>query len=364
MVAWREGPPRDPAAWLYAVAARRALDAGRRRRTREGAPLDAPEREPTPEEALMASQTPIPDERLRLIFVCCHPAIAPESRAALTLQVVGGLTAETIARAFLLPEATVAQRLVRAKRKIKAAGVPFEVPGREGWAERLEAVLATLEIAYAGAHADAALAGDGADFGLEVVRLSGALAELLPWEAEVLALAALVRLAEARRAARVDGQGAMVPLSEQDVRLWEEDMLAEGEALLARAARLAGRGPYQLMAAIHAAHASRRRTGATPWAAIVGLYDALRLFRPGPVTEVNRAAALAEAQGAEAGLKALEAAAAGRALEGWLPYQAARADMLARLGRGGAAADAYGAALRLGPGPAERRWLQARRDAL
>jgi RNA polymerase sigma-70 factor (ECF subfamily) len=225
-------------------------------------------------------------------------------------------------------------------------------------------VLATLEVAYAGAHADAALAGDEAEFGLEVLRLSAALAEMLPWEAEVLAFAALVRLAEARRGARVGADGAMIPLSAQDPRLWDEAMMAEGEALLGRAARLAGRGPYQLLAAIHAAHAGRRWTGETPWSAIVGLYDALAAYRPGPVTAVNRAAALAEAQGPAAGLAALEAAAGERSLEGWLPYQAARAAMLAGLGRCGEAAAAYQAALSLSPGAAERLWLQARRDSL
>jgi RNA polymerase sigma-70 factor (ECF subfamily) len=326
--------------------------------------LDEPPPEPTPEELLMAAQTPIPDERLRLIFVCCHPAIAPEARAALTLQVVGGLTAAEIAAIFLLPEAPEAQRLVRAKRKIKAAGVPFEVPGRDGWPERLEAVLATLEIAYARAYADAALAGDGAEFGLEVVRLSGVLAELLPWEPEVLALAALVRFAEARRPARLDGLGAMVPLSEQDVRLWDRDVIATGETLLRRAGRLPGAGPYQLMAAVHAAHVSRARSGVTPWAAILALYDALLAFRPGAVTQVNRAVAMAEVQGAEAGLAALAAAGASRPLDGWLPYQVARAALLAEAGRPREAAAALEAALALGPGPAERRYLERRRPQL
>lgn len=362
--AWRLEVPRDPAAWLYAVASRRALDLRRRARTRAGAVLDPPAPDPTPEELLMAADQPIPDERLRLIFVCCHPALAPEARVALTLKVVGGLSVERIARAFLVSESTLAQRLVRAKAKIKAAGVPYEIPGREAWHERLEAVLAALEIAYAQAHADAALAGEAAEFGLEVVRLSGVLAELLPDEPEVLALAALVRLAEARRPARLDGDGAMVPLTEQDPTLWDRRRLHEGEALLARAAALSERGPYQLMAAIHAAHADRARTGRTPWPAIVRLYDALEAYRPTAVTVVNRAVALAEVEGPLAGLAALAEAADARSLDAWLPYQAARGALLARAGRRTEAAEAYDAALALDPGPAEALHLRKARAAL
>lgn len=361
---WRTSVPDDPAAWLYAVAVRRALDLRRRARTRADAVFDPPAPDPTPEELLMAADHPVPDERLRLIFVCCHPALAPEARVALTLKTVGGLSVERIARAFLVPEPTLAQRLVRAKAKIKAAGVPFDIPGRDAWPERLSAVLATLEIAYAQAHEDAALAGEAAEFGLEVVRLSGVLAELLPEEPEVLALAALVRLAEARRPARLDQHGAMIALGDQDVALWDAPLNAAGEALLARAAVLDGRGPYQIMAAVHAAHASRARTGATPWPAILQLYDALWIFRPTAVTAVNRAVALAEVQGPLAGLTALAEAADGRTIEAWLPFQAARAALLARAGRTAEAAAAYDAALALDPGPAERLYLQGRRAAL
>ena len=364
VAAWAKAPPRDPAAWLYAAALRKALDLRRRSAVRARAAHDPPPPEPTPEELLMAADQPLPDERLRLIFVCCHPGIAPEARAALTLKVVGGLTTERIARAFLTSEPTLAQRLVRAKRKIRDAGVPFEVPTRAAWGERLEAVLATLEIAYAQAYEDAALANEAADFGLDVVRLSGLLAELLPEEPEVLALAALVRLAESRRRARLDEHGAMVPLTEQDPVLWDEALIAEGERLLHRAARLNRPGPYQLMAALHGAHASRRRSGVTPWPAIVQLYDLLRAYRPLAVTEVNRAVALAAAESPEAGLAALEEAARGRALDGWLPFQVARAALLERTGRMEEAAAAYATALALGPPPAERVYLGRRAAAL
>jgi len=364
VAAWRAKPPRDPGAWLYATAVRKALDLLRRERVRAAAAHDAPAPDPTPEEILMAGQQPLPDERLRLIFVCCHPSIAPEARAALTLKTVAGLSVERIARAFLISEPALAQRLVRAKRKIREAGVPFEVPGREAWPGRLDAVLATLEIAYAQAYEDAALAGEGAEFGLDVVRLSGLLAELLPGEPEVLAFAALVRLAEGRRRARLDEHGAMAPLSEHDTTLWDEPMLAEGERLLAVATRLNGVGPYHLMAAVHAAHARRRRTGLTPWRTILQLYDLLLTFRPTPVTAVNRAVALGEAEGPQAGLEALDAAAAGRELQGWLPYQAARADLLARCGRGEEARAAYAAALALDPAPAERMFLEQRASRL
>ena len=309
----------------------------------------------------MAADEPIPDERLRLIFVCCHPAIAPDARAALTLKVVCGLSTERLARAFLVAEPAMLQRITRAKRKIRDAGVPFEVPGREAWPERLEAVLATLEIAYAQAYEDAALAGDAAGFAAEVLRLSGILAELAPDEPEALGLAALVRFAEARRPARLDDTGAMVPPDQQDTALWRADIIEEGGRLLDRAANLRHTGPRQIMATIHAAHLSRAEGRPTPWAEIAGLYDVLIQMRPNVVTAVNRAVALGEAAGAEAGLEALARACAP---QDWLPYQAARAGLCAKAGRSAEAAKALKAALALGPAPAERLFLQRRLSAL
>jgi RNA polymerase sigma-70 factor (ECF subfamily) len=355
--AWPVQPPRDPAAWLWRAALRRALDAKRRAAVRDRAVIDEPAPLPTPEEALMAADEPIPDERLKLIFVCCHPAIAPESRAALTLKVVCGLSTERLSRAFFVGEPAMLQRITRAKAKIAAAGVPFEVPTREAWPERLEAVLTTLEIAYAQAYEDAALAGETAGFAAEVVRLSGLLAELVPREPEVLGLAALVRFAEARRPARLDDLGAMLPPAEQDVALWNRRLIAEGAALLDRAAACGRSGPRQILAAIHACHCARAETGATVWADIAALYEVLAELRPGTPAAVNRAVAIGETLGPEAGLAELAKIAGA---EAWLPYQAALAGLSAKAGRRDAARAAYAAALALHPAPAERLYLQGR----
>ncbi|WP_372783825.1 RNA polymerase sigma factor [Phenylobacterium sp.] len=360
----RDGVPRDPAAWLYAVGRRRAFDIGRRTKVRETAVHDAPEPAPNPETILMAAFEPIPDERLRLIFVCCHPALAPEARIALTLRTLCGLSVERIARAWLTTEVAMLQRLTRAKRKIRDARIGFEIPEPDAWGERLDAVLATLEIAYAQAYEDAALASDAADLAAETLRLSGLLAELLPEEPEVLGLAALVRLTESRRPARLDAAGAMIPLSEQDVRLWDGRLIAEAVALMRRAAELGRSGPYQLMAAIHAAHASRLEIGTTPWSDVVTLYDILMAVRPSAVTAVNRAVAVAEAQSAEAGLAALATVEGPERLAAWLPYQAARAGLYAKAGRDAEAAEALKAALALHPAPAERLFLERRLAAL
>ena len=361
---WAHDPPDDPAAWLYAVARRRGLDRLRRRATAVAFRPDDPVPSPTPEDQAMSLDDPIPDERLRLIFVCCHPAVAPDVRAALTLRTVCGLTTAEIAHAFLLPEPTLAQRLVRAKRKIAGAGVPFEVPAPERWPERIDAVLSTLEIAYAQAHSDAALAGPHADFAGEILTLSALLARLAPHDAEVQAFAATVRLAEARRPARLDPDGAMTPLMDQDVRDWNADLITEGQSYLAASAARSREtrrvpGPRALQAAIHAAHASRAKSGITPWRAILGLYDALLSLRNDPVVQTNRAVALAEVEGPAAALSVLDTVPA----PDWLPWRAARADMLARLGHGEAAIVEYDAALALGPSPAESLFLKRSRAA-
>lgn len=358
-----DGPtvPADPAAWLYAVARRWALDRLRRRSTAAGHRPDEPPPDPTPEDHVLALEQPIADERLRLIFVCCHPAVAPEVRAALTLRTVCGLTTSEVATAFLTSEATLAQRLVRAKRKIAQAGVPFEVPEPEAWPERMDAVLSTLEIAYAKAHADAAGATEHAGFAREVLGLTVLLARLAPADAEVQALAATVRFAEARRPARLDADGAMRPLTEQYVREWNGVLIAEAEGYLARSAAIGTKpGPRALQAAIHGAHASRAKTGVTPWQAILCLYDALLLQRDDPVIRTNRAVALAEVEGPAAAFEALDEL----AITGWLPFHAARADLLARLGRVDEAVAEYAAALALWPSPAEALFLKKRRDAL
>ncbi|MBU2095371.1 MAG: RNA polymerase sigma factor, partial [Alphaproteobacteria bacterium] len=353
----------DPAAWLWRAALRRALDAKRRAAVRDRAVLDEPEPLPTPEEVLMAAHQPIPDDRLKLIFVCCHPALAPDSRAALTLKLVCGLSTDRLARAFFIGEPAMLQRITRAKRKIAGAGVPFEVPARAAWPERLEAVLSTLEIAYAQAYEDAALAvGDTAPFATEVLRLSGLLAELVPDEPEVLGLAALVRFAEARRPARLDDLGAMVPPDRQDTALWRRDLIAEAAGLLDRAAAQGNSGPRQILATIHATHCARVETGAaTDWASIAALYDVLAILRPHAATAVNRAVAIGEVRGAAAGLADLSRI---DGVQGWLPYQAALAALSAKAGRRADARAAYAAALALQPAPAERLYLEARRRAL
>ena len=351
------GAPANGAVWLYRVAQNRAIDLLRKRRRQERlAPGPA-----DPEEE-MDDPLFIPDERLRLIFVCCHPAIAADARAAMTLRLVCGLSTREIARAFLVAEPTLAQRLVRARRKIKAAAIPFEVPGPGAWPERLEAVLSTLEIAYAKAHEDAAGAGRHAGYAGEMLALTGLLAELLPDEPEVHALAALVRYAEARRPARVDAAGMMVPLAEQDPALWRAPLIAEADLFLGRAG--ASAAPRVLQAAIHAAWCRRRgREEPPPWPEILALYDALLLRRDDPVVRLNRAVALAEVAGVAGALDELERLDAA-ALAHFLPFHAVRADLLRRAGRRGEALAAYASALALDPAPAERSWLERRRDSL
>lgn len=363
--AWRRGgPPQDPAAWLYAAGRRRSVDLIRRAKVRGAYRPDDPEPVPTPEEAAMARPEPIPDERLRLIFACCHPALAPEARIALTLRVICGLSVERLAGAFLVGETAMIQRLTRAKQKIRAANIPFEVPGPEAWGERLEAVLAALEIAYAQAYEDAAGAGDGAGFAEETLRLSAVLVDLLPAEPEVLGLAALIRLAEARRGARLGADGGMVPLSEQDPALWNAAMLGEAATLLGSAAAFRRTGPYQILATLHAAHASRRETGETPWADIVALYDALMVIRPSAVVAVNRAAALEHVAGPAAALEALVAANAEGRLDDYAPYYAAMGRLCAEAGRWDEARAALQRALELVRTPAERQFLGRRLAAL
>lgn len=360
----REGAPEDGAAWLYRVALRRALDRLRRRRIRTERAPDPPPPEPTPEDLMIDDARLIPDERLRLIFVCCHPAVAIESRAALTLKLVCGLGLAEIARAFLVGEFALAQRLTRAKRKIAEAGIPFAVPGPEAWGERLEAVLSTLEVAYAKAHEDAAGAGPHAGYGPEMLGLTRTLAGMLPQEAGVLALAAIVRYAEARRPARLDEGGAMVPLAEQDPGLWDRARIFEADGFRAAAEGLDPTAPRTLQARLHAAWCARQSLAEPPpWPRVLALYEALLRGRDDPIVRLNRAVALAEVEGPAAALAEIEALPADRMRE-FLPFHATRADLLRRLGRADEAREAYDAALAQDPGPAERIFLTRRRDGM
>ncbi|MBV8458058.1 MAG: RNA polymerase subunit sigma-70 [Acetobacteraceae bacterium] len=354
----REGEPRNPAAWLYRTASRCVLDALRWQDVRRRVVLDPPAAAPTAEDLMAGDAAVIPDERLRLIFICCHPAVAAEARAALTLRLVCGLKTEEIARAFLVPESTLAQRLVRAKRKIAEAGVPFELPGPEAWAARLDAVLSTLEVAYAKREEDAAGVTPHSGRGAELLELTETLAELLPEEPEVLALAATVRYAEARRAARVDASGVMVALAEQNPALWDRGLIAEGEAYLRRAAALRPSGPRALQAAIHSAWCARGSLAEpVSWPVVLRLYDALVGLRDDAVVRINRAVALAEVAGPAAALAEISSLDM-KAIAGFPAYYALRADLLRRLGRIEEARGAYRQVLALGVPQAERLWLE------
>jgi RNA polymerase sigma-70 factor, ECF subfamily len=351
------GVPDDPAAWLYRVAERLMLDSLRRDRKQQPVAEEA-SLDPSPEELVTDDARIIPDERLRLIFICCHPAVAAEARAALTLKLVCGLSVTEIARAFLLQEATLAQRLVRAKRKIADAGVPFELPSPDAWPERLDAVLSTLEIAYARAHEDAAGSGAHAGFSAEVLHLTKILTHLIPDDAAVTALAAQVRYAEARRPARLDADGFIVPLSAQDPALWRRDLIDDANRLLADAIRIAPSEPRTLQAQLQQVWCARQSLAdPAPWPEVLRLYDRLLLTRDDPIVRINRAVAVAEIEGVDAALielSRLESA----GLEEFLPYHAVRADLLRRTGRHANASQAYARALQLDPPAAERRWLE------
>ncbi len=357
-------PPRDPAAWLFVAAKRRAVDAIRKGRA------EVRGRDALAEVSDMADiltlPEPIPDERLRLLFICCHPALGVEVRAPLALKVICGLPVARIAQLFVVSEPTMFQRITRAKAKVREAGIAFELPPRRDWPERLGAVLLALELAFTAAYADAGGELSAAleeDLGAEVERLALLVAELVPQEPEALGLAALVLLARSRHVARLDGAGAMVPLSQQDAAQWDYARIAQARAMMDAAARAGRSGPYQVMAAIQLTHARRAFDGVTDWAAVLALYDVLLALRPSPMVALSRALALTQVEGAGAGLAALEALPAER-LALARPFHAARADLLAKVGRAAEAKAALDAALALGPPRAERLWLEARRAAL
>jgi RNA polymerase sigma-70 factor (ECF subfamily) len=357
LTTWTEnGVPANASGWLYQTATRCILDNLRKRRVRSRVALDPPIPEPTAEELMLNDNHLIPDERLRLIFVCCHPAVSADSRAALTLRLVCGFSTDEIARAFLIPETTLMQRLVRAKRKIADAGVSFEIPGPAHWNERLEAVLSTLEVAYSKAYEDASGSGPHAQYATELLKLTRVLTELLPNDSEVFALAALVRYAEARRPARLNELGEMIPLSEQDPTRWDRAGLDAATEYFGRALALGARGPRILQAAIHGAWSDRRsRLDPAPWPLVLAFYDQLLGFRDDAVIRLNRAVSLAEVEGAAAALAEVEAL-DGDALQNFVPYHAVRADLLRRLERRNEAASAYRKMIELGIPAAEQLW--------
>ena len=366
--AWeRDGIPRSPGAWLTTAARRKALDAIRRASTlRSKLPLlVVPEASDDPGDGLGEGlggdpAGEIADDRLRLVFTCCHPALAREAQAALTLRLVCGLTTAEIARAFLVSEATMAARVTRAKRKIAAARIPYRVPGAHELPERLDAVLTVVHLVLTTGHT--APSGDALvrdDLVARAIDLGRVLLGLMPDEGEVRGLLALMLLTDARRATRVDPQGDLVLLEDQDRSRWDREAIAEGRALVTAALRGGRPGRFTLQAAIAATHADARTWAETDWVQIVALYDLLLLTWPSPVVALNRAAALAMRDGAEVGLVALGALDAS-ALAGYHYLPAARADLLRRLGRREEAASAYREALALVDNTTERTFLQRR----
>ena len=356
----RDGVPANPRAWLVSAGRFKAID-GIRRRARFDALDDVAEQvEAIPDESAVSGSESVEDDRLRLIFTCCHPALAPDSQVALTLREVCGLTTEEIAHAFLIPAPTVAQRIVRAKGKIRDARIPYQVPSRADLPERLDSVLRVIYLVFNEGYS----ASSGAlltrhDVSGEAIRLGRLLLELLA-EPEVMGLLAMMLLHESRRAARTSPAGEIILLDQQDRSLWDREQIAEGGALVERALSSRQVGPYTIQAAISAVHAHAADAAATDWAEIVGLYQVLARIEPSPVVELNRAVAVAMCDGPAAGLAIVDAILARGDLADYRLAHAARADLCRRLGRTADARAAYERALVLTRQDTERRFIERR----